>query len=82
LYTMCAICLAHLILLDLITLIIFGEVYNLCMKLLIMQYSPASRQFLLRYKYSPQHPDLRYPQSVFSPWCKRPSFTPILAAIT
>jgi hypothetical protein len=35
------------------------------MKLLIMQFSPASRHFIsLRSKYSPQHPVLIYPKSV------------------
>jgi hypothetical protein len=39
------------------------------MKLLIMQSSPASRHFLpLRFKYSPQHPVLRHPQSLAFPW--------------
>jgi hypothetical protein len=38
------------------------------MKLLIMQFSPISCHFVsLRYKYSPQHPVLKYPQSVFLP---------------
>jgi hypothetical protein len=36
------------------------------MKLLIMQHSPASRHFLpLMSKYSPQHPVLKHPQSMF-----------------
>jgi len=36
------------------------------MKLLIMQSSPASHHFLpRRSKYSPQHPALRHPQSLF-----------------
>jgi hypothetical protein len=31
-----------------------------------MQFSPISRHFIpLRSKYSPQHPDLKHPQSVF-----------------
>jgi hypothetical protein len=38
------------------------------MKLLIMQSSPASCHFLsLKSKYSPQHPVLKHPQSVFFP---------------
>jgi len=38
------------------------------MKLLIMQSSPTSRHsLLLRSKYSPQHPVLKYPQSMFFP---------------
>jgi hypothetical protein len=44
-----------------------------------MQSSPASHHFLpLRSKYSPQHPVLKYPQSIyiFFPLCDRPSSTP------
>jgi hypothetical protein len=53
---------SHLIILDLVTIIILGKVYNL-MKLLILQPSLASRYFLpLRSKYSPQHPVLKHPQ--------------------
>jgi hypothetical protein len=38
------------------------------MKLLIVQFSPTSRHFIsLRSKYSPQHPVLKHPQSVFLP---------------
>jgi hypothetical protein len=37
------------------------------MKLLIMQFSPTSFYFTpLRSKYSPQHPVLKYPHSMFS----------------
>jgi hypothetical protein len=36
------------------------------MKLLIMQFSPTSNHFIsLRLKYSPQHPVLKHPQSLF-----------------
>jgi hypothetical protein len=36
------------------------------MKLLIMQFSVTSRHFIsLRIKFSPQHPVLKHPQSVF-----------------
>jgi hypothetical protein len=35
------------------------------MKLLIMQFSPTSRHFSLQSKYSPQHPVLIHPQSMF-----------------
>jgi hypothetical protein len=43
-----------------------------------MQFSPTSCYFIfLRSKYSPQHPVLIHPQSMFFPWCLRPSFTPI-----
>jgi hypothetical protein len=45
-----------------------------------MQSSPASRHFLpLRSKYSPQHPVITHPQSMFFPYWKTPSFTPILS---
>jgi hypothetical protein len=54
----------HLILLDLIALLIFCEVY----KLFIMQSSSASWHFLpLGSKYSPQHPVLVHPLSLFFP---------------
>jgi hypothetical protein len=44
------------------------------MKFLIMQFSPTSYHFILfRSKYSPQHPVLRHPQSVFFLYCQRPS---------
>jgi hypothetical protein len=47
------------------------------MKLLIMQFSAISRHFIsLRSRYSPQHPVIKHPQSVFLPWFQRPSFTP------
>jgi hypothetical protein len=62
---------AHLILIDLITRIIFGEQYR--------SLSSSSCSFLhscylvpLRPKYSPQHP-----QPAFLPQYERPSFTPI-----
>jgi hypothetical protein len=48
------------------------------MKHLIMKFSPTSCHFVsLRSKYSPQHPVLKRPQSVFLPQCQRPSCTPI-----
>jgi hypothetical protein len=43
-----------------------------------VQSSPSSRHFLpLRSRYSPQHPVLIHPQSMFLPQCERLSFTPI-----
>jgi hypothetical protein len=43
-----------------------------------MQSSPLSRPFTpLRSKYSPQHPVLKHPQSLFFPHCEKPNFTPI-----
>jgi hypothetical protein len=48
------------------------------MKLFIMQLSPTSCHLIsLWSKYSSQHPGFKYPQSVFLPYCQRPSFTPI-----
>jgi hypothetical protein len=48
------------------------------MKLLIMQFSPTSCHFIpLRSKYSPEHSVLKHPQSMFLPYCQRPSFTPM-----
>jgi hypothetical protein len=46
------------------------------MKRLFMQYSLASRHFFpVRFKYSPQYPVLRHPQSMSFPQCERSSFT-------
>jgi len=58
--------LTHLILLDLITLVMFGKVY----KLWAPHYaviSAASHHFLLSLmsKYSPKHPILKHPQYMF-----------------
>jgi hypothetical protein len=43
-----------------------------------MHFSSTSCHFIsLRAKYSPQHPVLKYPQSMFLPQSQRPIFTPI-----
>jgi hypothetical protein len=48
------------------------------MKLLVMHFSPVSYNFIpLLSKYSPEHPVLKYPHSMFLPHCQRPSFTTI-----
>jgi hypothetical protein len=58
---------AHLMLLDLVILIIFGEEYNLT-KVVIMQFSATSCHLIpLQSRYSPQHLVLKHPQSVFVP---------------
>jgi len=65
-----ATCPTRLILIDLITRTIWGEVYR--------WFSSPLFSFLLvplRLKYSPQHPILQHHQSTFLP--ERPSFTPI-----
>jgi hypothetical protein len=60
-----ATCAAHLILHDLIILINYISRGVQVMKLLIMQLSPISHNFIsLWTKYSPQHPVLKHPQSV------------------
>jgi hypothetical protein len=41
-----------------------------------MQFCPLScNPIPLWSKYPPQNPDLKHPQSVFLPYCQRPSFT-------
>jgi hypothetical protein len=43
-----------------------------------MQFIPTSFHFVpIRSKYSPQHPILKHPRSVFPPLCQRSSFAPI-----
>jgi hypothetical protein len=47
------------------------------MELLIMKFSPLPRYLIPpRPKYSPQHPILKHPQSMFLPQFQQPSFTP------
>ena len=47
-------------------------------QLLIMPLPPFPCHLIsLRPKYSPQHPFLKHPQTVFLPQCQLPSFTPI-----
>jgi hypothetical protein len=70
-----ATCHAHLILLDLITCVIFGEEYrslnsSLC-TLLLCNVIPLSP------KYTPQHPILKYPRPMFLSQSEQPSVTPI-----
>jgi hypothetical protein len=72
-----ATCSSSLILLDL-NILIYTWWRVQVMKLLIMQFSPTSRHFFsLRSKYSPQHPFLKHPQSMFFPKCQRGRFTSI-----
>jgi hypothetical protein len=45
----------------------------------LQQHSPSAFLHFMPLwpKYPPQHPVLKYPQSIFLPYCLRPSFTPI-----
>jgi hypothetical protein len=48
------------------------------MKLLIMQFSPTFYHFIPLWSiYYPQHHILKYPQTIYFPQCRRPSFTPM-----
>jgi hypothetical protein len=67
---------SHFILLDLITLMIFGKEYKL--RSSSLRFPPDSCCFLrLRTKYFPQNPIHRLPQSISFSSYDRPSFTPI-----
>jgi hypothetical protein len=47
----------------------------------LLQSSPASRHFLpFRSWHSSQYSVLKHPQSMFVPYCERPSFIPIKTA--
>ena len=72
----CATCPGHLILLDLITWIIFGEEYISLSSPFVVLSTPLLPH-PLRPKYSPQHPILNHPLPTFLPHCEQPSFTPI-----
>jgi len=72
-----ATCLTHLILLDLITQIRFSEEYKSLSSSLCKFFPLPCYLIPLWSKYSPQHPILKHPQSMFLPQCEQPSFTPI-----
>ena len=68
---------AHLIPLDLINWILFGEQYRSLSFSLCSFFPLPCHLVSLRHKCSPQHPILKHPQLTFLPQCERPSFTPI-----
>ena len=72
---LCAPCPAHLMLLNVITQIIFGEEFSLLSSALCSFLSCSLIPF--RPKYSPQHTVLKYPQPAFLLQIEQPSFTPI-----
>ena len=76
-YPIRATCLAHLILLDLITRTIFSEQYrSRSFSLCNFLHFPC-HLVPLRPKYSHRHPISKHPYPTFLPQCERPSFTPI-----
>jgi len=63
---------ALLILLDLITLRVKGRSYETSHNVVFTNLPSLPPSY---YKYSPQHPVLKHPQSIFLPQCVRPSFS-------
>jgi hypothetical protein len=71
-----ATCPAHFILIDLITVVIFGEEYrSLSSSLCSLLHSSVTSSLLG--PHLPQDPTLERPQPMFLPQCERPNFTPI-----
>jgi hypothetical protein len=58
--------------------ILVQKVYYKCVDCVICYHNFTTLHFLLRSKYSTQHPVLKQPQSMFLLYCDRPSFSPIL----